>query len=85
MHGDPGGIGSASVRWPVVEKACIRSARALVSVALDNFASGVGRDEVLASYPGLRADAIDAALACAAELACTGTMDLPLELFAGGR
>ncbi len=51
----------------------------MVSVVLDNLAAGIGRDEILASYPSLKPEDIDAALAFAAELAREGTLGLPLE------
>jgi uncharacterized protein (DUF433 family) len=54
----------------------------MVSVILDNFAAGVDRSEILASYPALHPRDIDAALAYGAELAREGTADLPLELSA---
>jgi len=38
-------------------------------VILDSLAEGATRDEVLASYPSLRVDHLNAVLACAAELA----------------
>ncbi|MGA2185497.1 MAG: DUF433 domain-containing protein [Bryobacteraceae bacterium] len=60
-------------------KACIRSTRIMVSVILDNIAAGVDRAGILASYPSLKAQDIDAALAYAAELAREGTMNFPLE------
>jgi uncharacterized protein (DUF433 family) len=60
-------------------KACIRDARVLVSVFIDNVALGVPRDEILRSNPALTEADIDAALAYAAELAHEGTADLPLE------
>jgi uncharacterized protein (DUF433 family) len=41
----------------------------MVSVLLDNEAAGVPIDEILASYPALRREDIQAALAYAAELA----------------
>jgi uncharacterized protein (DUF433 family) len=63
-------------------KACVRGTRILISVILDNIAAGVDRAEVLASYPSLKPEDIDAALAYAAELAREGAMDLPLELSA---
>jgi uncharacterized protein (DUF433 family) len=40
----------------------------MVSVVLDNLASGLSRDEILASYPALRSEDIDASIAYAAEL-----------------
>ena len=58
----------------------IRGTRLLVSVILDNIAAGVDRPEILASYPSLKPEDIDGALAYAAELAREGAMDLPLEL-----
>jgi len=61
-------------------KACIRGTRIMVSVVLDNIAAGVPRNEILASYPSLQPDDIDAALAYAAELVREGTIDLPLEI-----
>ena len=63
-------------------KACIRGTRVMVSVILDNIAAGVGRPEILTSYPSLRPEDIDAALAYAAELPREGAMDLPVELSA---
>lgn len=61
-------------------KACIHGTRIMVSVVLDNVAAGVPRNEILASYPSLRPEDIDAALAYAAELTREGTVDLPLEI-----
>ena len=51
----------------------------MVSVVLDNIAAGMPREEILRSYPALKATDIEAALAYAAELAREGTVDLPLE------
>ena len=50
-------------------KACIKGTRVTVSVILDNLAAGVSREEILASYPSLASEGIEAALAYAAELA----------------
>ena len=50
-------------------KACIKGTRVMVSVILDNLAIGVGREEILASYPSLTGEDIEAALGYAAELA----------------
>ena len=63
-------------------KACIRGTRIMVSVILDNVAAGVPRGEILASYPAIQSEDIDAALAYAAELAREGSIDLPAELTA---
>lgn len=50
-------------------KACIAGTRVMVSVIVDNIASGVSRQDLLKSYPSLREEDIDAALQYAAELA----------------
>jgi uncharacterized protein (DUF433 family) len=52
----------------------------MLSVILDNLASGISRAEILASYPTLKPEDIDAALAYAAELVREGTIELPLEV-----
>jgi len=49
---------------------------------LDNVAAGFPRPEILASYPAIRSEDIDAALAYAAELAREGSIELPTELTA---
>lgn len=51
----------------------------MVSVVLDNLAAGVGRAEILASYPSLQQADLDAALAYA-ELARESVMRLPIEI-----
>jgi uncharacterized protein (DUF433 family) len=48
---------------------CATGTRIPVTVILDSLAEGATKDEVLASYPSLRLDHINAALAYAAELA----------------
>lgn len=48
---------------------CVAGTRIPVTVVLDSFAEGSTRAEILPSYPSLRAEHIDAALSCAAELA----------------
>lgn len=50
-------------------KACIKGTRVMVSVVLDNLAAGVSHDEILASYPSLVGEDIEASIAYAAELA----------------
>lgn len=50
-------------------KPCIRGTRVMASVVLDNLADGVMPDEILKSYPSLKAEDIRATLAYAAELA----------------
>ena len=48
---------------------CATGTRIPVTVILDSLAEGATKDEILMSYPSLRANHIDAALAYAAELA----------------
>jgi uncharacterized protein (DUF433 family) len=48
---------------------CIRGTRIMVSVVLDNLAAGQTADEILASYPTLKREDIQAAIAYAADLA----------------
>jgi uncharacterized protein (DUF433 family) len=50
-------------------KACIRGTRVMVSVILDNLAANVPTEEILRSYPTLRPEDVQAAIAYAAELA----------------
>lgn len=50
-------------------KACIRGTRIMVSVILDNLAAGLTREDVLREYPSLTAEAVQATIAYAAELA----------------
>lgn len=50
-------------------RACIRDTRVMVSVILDNLAARTPREEILSSYPALRPEDLDAAIAYAAELA----------------
>jgi uncharacterized protein (DUF433 family) len=58
-------------------RACIRGTRVMVSVVLDNIAAGVSVDEILESYPSLSSQAIQAALAYAAELTRERVISLP--------
>jgi uncharacterized protein (DUF433 family) len=62
-------------------KACIAGTRVMVSVVLDNLASGLNRDEILASYPTLKGEDLDACIAYAAELARERVVPLILEPF----
>jgi uncharacterized protein (DUF433 family) len=50
-------------------QACIRGTRIPVSVVLDNLAAGLTASEIAASYPSITQEAIQAAMAYAAELA----------------
>ncbi|MCG2767886.1 MAG: DUF433 domain-containing protein [Chloroflexota bacterium] len=58
-------------------KACIKGTRIMVSVVLDNLAAGVTRDEILCSYPSLSREAVQAAMAYAAELARERVVAVP--------
>lgn len=50
-------------------KSCIKGTRIMVSVVLDNLAEGLTLDEIVRSYPSLNPEAVQAAMAYAAELA----------------
>lgn len=50
-------------------QACIKGTRVLVSVVLDNLAAGLTAQEISAEYPGVSKEAVNAAIAYAAELA----------------
>jgi uncharacterized protein (DUF433 family) len=50
-------------------KPCIRGTRIMVSVVLDNLAAGLSPHEIVAEYPPLTADDVQAAMAYAADLA----------------
>ena len=58
-------------------KACIKGTRIMVSVILDNLAAGLSVDEILRSYPSLSREAVQAAIAYAAELARERVVDIP--------
>jgi uncharacterized protein (DUF433 family) len=58
-------------------QACIKGTRIMASVILDNLAAGVTSDEILRSYPSLTREAIQAAIAYAAELARERVTALP--------
>ena len=49
-------------------QACIRGTRIPVSVVLDNIADGATLDDIIAEYPSLSKEDIQAAIAYAAEL-----------------
>ena len=48
---------------------CARGTRVFVTNILDSLAEGASREEILRSYPSLKTEHIDAAVAYAAELA----------------
>jgi len=58
-------------------QACIKGTRVLVSVVLDNLASGATVEELIQSYPGLTPEAIRAAIAYAAELSRERVVTMP--------
>lgn len=58
-------------------RACIRGTRVMVSVILDNIAAGISTDEIIKSYPSLKPEAIQAAIAYAADLARERVTPLP--------
>jgi uncharacterized protein (DUF433 family) len=58
-------------------RACIRGTRIMVSVILDNLASGASHHEIMRSYPSLLSEDIHAAIAYAADLARERVIDLP--------
>lgn len=58
-------------------KACIKGTRIMVSVVLDNLAAGLSVDEILTSYPALTREAVQAAIAYAAELTRERIVPIP--------
>ena len=58
-------------------KVCIKGTRIMVSVVLDNLAAGLGAEEILHSYPSLKAEDVQAALFYAADLASGRVVTLP--------
>ena len=58
-------------------KACIKGTRIMVSVVLDNLAAGLSTNEILKSYPSLSPEAVQAAIAYAADLARERIVEMP--------
>jgi uncharacterized protein (DUF433 family) len=58
-------------------QACITGTRIMVSVVLDNLAAHLALDEILRGYPTLTREAIQAAIAYAADLARERIVALP--------
>lgn len=58
-------------------KPCIKGTRIMVSVVLDNLAAGVTLEELLRSYPSLSREAVQAAVAYAADLARERIVPMP--------
>ena len=56
-------------------RACIRGIRVMVSVILDNVAAGSSTTEIIKNYPSITPEAIQAAIAYAAELARERVVD----------
>ncbi len=59
-------------------RACIKGTRIMVSVILDNLAAGLSYDEIIASYPRLRREDIQAAVSYAAELSRERVIPMPV-------
>jgi uncharacterized protein (DUF433 family) len=58
-------------------QACVRGTRVPVAVVLANLAEGLSAAEIVASYPTLTPEGVQAALAYASELAQERVLDLP--------
>jgi len=58
-------------------KPCIKGTRVMVSVVLDNLAAGQTPEEIAESYPSVSREAIQAAIAYAADLARERVVPLP--------
>jgi uncharacterized protein (DUF433 family) len=58
-------------------QACVTGTRIFVSVVLDNLAARVPESEIIASYPRLTPQAIQACIAYAADLAREEVVGLP--------
>ena len=58
-------------------RACIKGTRVMVSVVLDNLAAGSTPDEIVQSYPSLSREAVQAAIAYAAELGRERIVTIP--------
>ena len=58
-------------------KACMKGTRIMVSVVLDNLAAGVTVEEIIKSYPSLTPEAVQAAIAYAAELTRERIVTMP--------
>ncbi|MGH3144833.1 MAG: DUF433 domain-containing protein [Rubrobacter sp.] len=58
-------------------KPCIKGTRVMVSVVLDNLAAGQRPEEIVKSYPSVNREAIQAAIAYAADLARERIVSMP--------
>ena len=57
--------------------ACIKGTRIMVSVILDNLATGLTAEEIMNSYPSLNENAVQAAIAYAADLSKERIIKMP--------
>jgi uncharacterized protein (DUF433 family) len=58
-------------------KPCVKGTRVMVSVILDNLAVGQTPEEIMKSYPSVSREAIQAAIAYAADLARERIVTMP--------
>ncbi len=58
-------------------KACVKGTRIMVSVVLDNLSNGLSVEEIVASYPSLSRESIQACIAYAADLTREQLVALP--------
>lgn len=58
-------------------KPCFKGTRVMVSVVLDNLAAGQTPEEIMESYPSVGREAIQAAIAYAADLAREHIVNMP--------
>ena len=58
-------------------RACMSGTRIMVSVVLDNLVAGLTPDEIVRSYPPLSREAVQAAIAYAAELGRERVVAMP--------
>lgn len=58
-------------------KPCVKGTRVMVSVILDNLAIGQTPEEIMESYPSVSREAIQAAIAYAADLARERIVNMP--------
>jgi uncharacterized protein (DUF433 family) len=58
-------------------KPCIKGTRVMVSVVLDNLAAGLTLEDLIKSYPSVSREAVQAAIAYAADLARERVVPLP--------
>ena len=58
-------------------KPCVKGTRVMVSVILDNLAAGLTPEDLMKSYPSISREAIQAAIAYAADLARERVVTLP--------